>query len=252
MSLPTVVKLPEKYRPVVDHELCIRCKKCVRSCSYDVLELQDDRIRTKPGCVACLRCVYECPKQCITVKEMEPQYAHHAVFDPVLRRSITAQANSGGVLLSSCGANVEYMDIFSHLLLDAAQVTNPSIDPLREPVETRTYLGRRPGKVTVTEDGRIDLHSSRTPLVVMDMPIMIGHISLGSISYNAQAALFQAASELNIVAGTGEGGLHADFYKHSKNLCAEVASGRFGVTSHYLKEVSSVEIKIGQGPNPGI
>lgn len=251
MSVQTVVRLPEKYRPVVDHELCLRCKKCVRACSYEVLEFKDDRIRPKPGCVACLRCVYECPGQCITVKEMEPQFAHHAVFDPVLRRSIIAQSNSGGVLLSSCGANVEYMDIFSHLLLDAAQVTNPSIDPLREPVETRTYLGRRPGKVTVTDDGRIDLQSSSTPLVVMDMPIMIGHISLGSISYNAQAALFQAASELNIVAGTGEGGLHADFYKHSKNLCAEVASGRFGVTSHYLKEVSSVEIKIGQGAKPG-
>ncbi len=246
-----IMTIPEKYRPIIDHEACIRCKKCIKACSYGALEFKDDNVKVGKGCVACVRCVFECPTDAIIVNELPKQFAPHAVFSPEIRRSLISQANSGGVLLSSCGANAEYMDIFNDILLDAAQVTNPSIDPLREPVETKTYLGRRPGKVVVDENGKIDLDASETPIVIMDMPIMIGHISLGSISYNAQAALFRAATQLNILAGTGEGGLHNDFYPMAKNLCAEVASGRFGVTSHYLKEVSCVDIKIGQGAKPG-
>ena len=33
---------------------------------------------------------------------------------------------------------------WDRLLLNASQVTNPSIDPLREPMEIRTYLGAKP------------------------------------------------------------------------------------------------------------
>ena len=85
----------------------------------------------------------------------------------------------------------------------------------------------------------------------MDMPLMFGHVSLGSVSYNTQKALFMAAKELNIVAGRGEGGLHADFYQYADHICAEVASGRFGVNPEYLKGTAAVEIKIGQGAKPG-
>ncbi len=245
------VRLPEKYRPVIDDDICMRCKRCVRSCAYGVLELKDDKVVPRGGCVACLRCVFDCPSSAISIKRLEPQFATHSVFSPETRRSIIAQANSGAVLLSSCGADTEHMDIFNDLLLDAAQVTNPSIDPLREPVETRAVLGRRSGRIDVDDQGNVDLSVLDSAVKLMDMPIMIGHISLGSISYNAQAAIFRAASELNIIAGTGEGGLHNDFYSYANNLCAEVASGRFGVSSRYLKEVSCVEIKIGQGAKPG-
>ncbi len=244
------VNLPEKYRPIIDAERCIKCRKCIRECSFGALRFEDDRVKYNGGCVSCLRCVTICPTQAIAVREVDPQFTPHPVFDEKVRRSIIAQANSGGVLLTSCGTDKEYMDIFSHLLLDAAQVTNPSIDPLREPVETRTYLGRRTGRLPM-RDGKIDIEADMPPIISMDMPLMIGHISLGSVSYNTQKALFSAAKDLNIIAGSGEGGLHKDFYGFSDWVCSEVASGRFGVTADYLKRVSSVEIKIGQGAKPG-
>jgi len=41
--------------------------------------------------------------------------------------------------------------------------------------------------------------------------------------------LFPFSRDLNIVAGSGEGGLHSDFYEYAPNIITEVASGRFGV-----------------------
>jgi glutamate synthase domain-containing protein 2 len=101
------------------------------------------------------------------------------------------------------------------------------------------------------EGDRFSMGDDPAPVVGMDMPVMIGHISLGSVSYNAQKALFMAAKELNILAGSGEGGLHKDFHPFAGNVVSEVASGRFGVTGDYLKRTAAVEIKIGQGAKPG-
>jgi glutamate synthase domain-containing protein 2 len=51
--------------------------------------------------------------------------------------------------------------------------------------------------------------------------------------------------------GTGEGGLHPDFYEYADVINSEVASGRFGIEPRYLKEIAALEIKIGQGAKPG-
>ena len=77
-------------------------------------------------------------------------------------------------------------------------------------------------------------------------------MSYGSISYNAHAALAQAAEKLGVFYNTGEGGLHEDFYRYGKNTIVQVASGRFGVHREYLQTGECIEIKVGQGAKPGI
>lgn len=155
-------------------------------------------------------------------------------------------------MLASTGTDHPYRHIFDDLLLDAAQVTNPALDPLREPIETLTYLGRKPEKLVFHESGEnISLETEIASNLEVSTPILIGHMSLGSISYNAYKSIFKAANELGILAGTGEGGLHKDFYKYSNVAIGEVASGRFGVNLSYLKETAALEIKIGQGAKPG-
>ena len=57
------------------------------------------------------------------------------------RRS-TARRVAGGVLLSSMGNPKPYPVYWDKILINASQVTNPSIDPLREPMETRVFLGQ--------------------------------------------------------------------------------------------------------------
>ena len=62
------------------------------------------------------------------------------------------------------------------MLLNASQVTNPSIDPLREPMETRVVLGSRPSKLRVNERTRTVV-SPLPPQLSLDVPIMF------SVSY---------------------------------------------------------------------
>ncbi len=245
------LEAPDRFRPVVDHELCRRCKKCVTECSFRALEFVDGTVKPIGGCVACGRCINVCPAHCIEVRQVQSMFPPHANFNERVRRGIMSQATTGGVLLTSCGTDIPYPVMFDEMLLDAAQVTNPAIDPLREVVETKTFVGGRNGSLDVKENGRLSIGKDPGPMVAMDMPIMIGHISLGSVSYNAQKALFAAAKELNILVGSGEGGLHKDFNIYSQNVVSEVASGRFGVTGDYLKRTAAVEIKIGQGAKPG-
>jgi len=245
-------RLPEKFMPTINYNTCVLCKRCVNECSFQAIDVRDNKVVPKGGCVACGRCIAVCPTSAIEIRPLPSQFPPHGNWTERMRRGIYAQANSGGVLLSSCGTDEPYDVIFEDILLDAAQVTNPSIDPLREPVETKTYLGGRPGKIEVCDGEHMKLCGGEGPIIEMDMPIMFGHVSLGSVSYNTQKALFMAAKELNIIAGSGEGGLHEDFYVYADHICSEVASGRFGVNAEYLKNTAAVEIKVGQGAKPGL
>ncbi len=64
------------------------------------------------------------------------------------------QAGSGGVLLSSMGNPEPYPVYWDKMLLNASQVTNPSIDPLREPMETKTFLGQKPDHIERDPTGK--------------------------------------------------------------------------------------------------
>ena len=58
-------------------------------------------------------------------------------------KDIRYMASSGGVLLSSMGNPKPLPVYWDRILLNASQVTNPPIDPLREPMETRVSLGKK-------------------------------------------------------------------------------------------------------------
>ncbi|MFR3272499.1 MAG: glutamate synthase-related protein [Slackia sp.] len=113
------------------------------------------------------------------------------------------------------------------LLVNASQVTNPPIDPLREPMETRVSLGRTSRSIKRDEQGKIVCEMP--PHVTLSMPVMFSAMSYGAISYNAHEALARAAEELGILYNTGEGGLHQDLYRYGSSTMVQVASGRFGV-----------------------
>ncbi|MEK7772838.1 MAG: FMN-binding glutamate synthase family protein, partial [Deltaproteobacteria bacterium] len=152
------------------------------------------------------------------------------------------------------GSDLPYTILFDNILIDACQVTNPSIDPLREPMELRTYLGKKPSSVAVEKDGsgRLRLKEKMPPQIKLEVPIIFSPMSYGSISLNAQKVLAMAARECGIVMNTGEGGLHEDLLPYRDNIIVQVASGRFGVNPDYLNAGVAVEIKIGQGAKPGI
>ncbi len=201
-------------------------------------------------CVNCHRCVVMCPTDALKIVKTDHTFRTNNNWSGALITEIYKQAASGGVLLSSMGNPEKYPIYFDKLLINASQVTNPSIDPLREPMETAVYLGKKPKGIERDASGR--LVNNIPPQLSLTVPIMFSAMSYGSISYNAHAALARAAAELGIYYNTGEGGLHEDFRQYGANTIVQVASGRFGVHSDYLNTGSAIEIKIGQGAKPGI
>jgi glutamate synthase domain-containing protein 2 len=201
-------------------------------------------------CVDCQRCVSLCPVRALKILKSDCALRENANWQGDTIKEIYKQANTGGVLLSSMGNPKPLPVYWDRILINASQVTNPPIDPLREPMETRVFLGKKPDRIKRGPDGRIicDL----PPQIELDMPVMFSAMSYGSISYNAHASLARAATELGILYNTGEGGLHEDFYKYGPHTVVQVASGRFGVHEDYLNAGAAIEIKMGQGAKPGI
>jgi len=245
------------YRVIIDDEKCIRCRRCVQQCGWGTYTYSKSLNKILPDehrCVDCLRCVPYCPTYAITIMKNPLSIRENANWEKGHVNAILKQAMTGGVLLGGMGTP-KYQDvIWDHLLLDACQVTNPAIDPIREPMELRTYLGRKPDKLNVYRDkqGHYHLQTPVPEQIMLDAPIIIAPMSLGSISLNAQLSIAIAASRTGILFNLGEGGLHPDIEPYKNNMIVQCASGRFGVNVDYLNAGRIVEIKIGQGAKPGI
>lgn len=201
-------------------------------------------------CVACHRCVALCPARALKIVKTDHTFKENANWTGKTITEIYRQAGTGGMLLSSMGNPEPYPIYWDKLLINASQVTNPSIDPLREPMETFTLLGAKPE--TMMRDSLGNLVDNMPPQLRLKLPVMFSAMSYGSISYNAHAALAAAATELGTFYNTGEGGLHPDFYPYGSHTIVQVASGRFGVHPDYLNAGAAIEIKMGQGAKPGI
>jgi Glutamate synthase domain 2 len=232
---------------------CIRCRVCERQCANEVHSYDAEgkvMLADESKCVDCQRCVALCPTHALKIVKNTATFRENANWSNQTIREVYKQAESGAVLLSSMGTPNNYPVYFDKILINASQVTNPSIDPLREPMETRVYLGGKPENIERDADGK--LINNLPPQLELSVPVMFSAMSYGSISYNAHESLARAATELGIYYNTGEGGLHEDFYKFGPNTIVQVASGRFGVHKDYLEAGAAVEIKMGQGAKPGI
>lgn len=241
------------FEIVRDQQRCITCRACENQCVNQVHRYDEElgvMLSDETACVACHRCSSICPTKALKIVRSEHSFRPNANWSGEAMEEIYRQAQSGGVLLSSMGNPQPYPVYWDKLLINASQVTNPSIDPLREPMETRVYLGKK--DFTIHRDERGNIVPSGAPQLELTVPILFSAMSYGSISYNAHASLARAARELGILYNTGEGGLHRDFYEYGANTIVQVASGRFGVHSEYLNAGAAIEIKMGQGAKPGI
>lgn len=256
------MKQPSRFIVVRDDASCTLCGACVQQCANGVHRwIQEEtkgenkhtmrRLRAySANCVACQRCVETCPQQALAIHENPNTLRPNAYWSKNDVYQIQKQAEQGGILLSSMGNPQPYPIYFDHLLLNASQVTNPSIDPLREPMETRVFLGKRSTDMRRNKQGKLEIPVH--PHLHLATPILFAGMSLGAISYPVHEALLQAAKQLHTFYNCGEGGLPKAFYPDEKHIIVQVASGRFGVEKEYLKHCAAIEIKVGQGAKPGI
>jgi glutamate synthase domain-containing protein 2/glutamate synthase domain-containing protein 1/glutamate synthase domain-containing protein 3 len=84
-----------------------------------------------------------------------------------------------------------------------------------------------------------------------------GAMSLGALGREAHETLAIAMNRLGARSNTGEGGEDPSRYAPDPNgdsrrsAIKQVASGRFGVTAHYLVNADQLQIKMAQGAKPG-
>ncbi|NPV71922.1 MAG: FMN-binding glutamate synthase family protein [Firmicutes bacterium] len=239
-----------RFRVSIDRTLCKQCMRCVTQCTFGAIEAwRPPEVPGEPRwhiqsiprpkdslCAGCLRCEFDCPFGAITVGLRPPSIRPNGHWSESSVSDIYQQAEHGKKLLSGSGSDSRLPAIWDRLLLDACQVTNPPIDPLREPMETVTFLG-----------GRRD-----TPPVRLGFPVMFAAMSYGAVSLNVQKALVAAAARHGTLMNCGEGGLAHELREQSSSIVVQCASGRFGVDLDYLNAGAAVEIKVGQGAKPGI
>jgi glutamate synthase (NADPH/NADH) large chain len=113
--------------------------------------------------------------------------------------------------------------------------------------------------------GMLEFKSKRAPIALEDVEpwteivkrFKSGAMSYGSISREAHETLAIAMNRLGAKSNSGEGGeeLHrfqADANGDSRSSAIkQIASGRFGVTSHYLANAKELQVKMAQGAKPG-
>ncbi len=242
-----------EFEVVRDNVKCSGCGLCVRECAHGVHRYEEKKNTPAADewkCVNCHRCVCMCPQRALKIVRTDHCFRENANWTERSILDIYRQAETGGGLLSSMGTPEKHPVYFDKMMINASQVTNPPIDPLREPMETRVFLGSRSKEIRRDSSGR--LITDLPPQLDLKVPIMFSAMSYGSVSYNAHKALAEAAEKTGIYYNTGEGGLHEDFYQYGRNTIVQIASGRFGVHKDYLNAGAAVEIKMGQGAKPGI
>ena len=113
--------------------------------------------------------------------------------------------------------------------------------------------------------GLMEFRYEREPVAIDDVEpaseivkrFCTGAMSFGSISKESHENLAIAMNRLGGRSNTGEGGEDPDRFTPDENgdlrrsAIKQVASGRFGVTSHYLTNADEIQIKIAQGAKPG-
>src|SRR5450755_3531739 len=111
----------------------------------------------------------------------------------------------------------------------------------------------------------VDAPSARAPIPIEEVEpaaaiirrFSTGAMSYGSISAEAHETLAIAMNRIGGRSNTGEGGEDPERFTRDalgdlrRSAVKQVASGRFGVTSHYLVNADDLQIKMAQGAKPG-
>ncbi|WP_372762613.1 glutamate synthase large subunit [Pseudoalteromonas sp.] len=120
-------------------------------------------------------------------------------------------------------------------------------------------------KDAFTLRGLLELHSDRPAIDLSEVEPVAnifkrfasGAMSFGSISWEAHTTLAIAMNRIGGKSNSGEGGEDPIRFTPLANgdsmnsRIKQVASGRFGVTSHYLANADELQIKMAQGAKPG-
>ncbi|HTU84733.1 MAG TPA: glutamate synthase large subunit [Solirubrobacteraceae bacterium] len=144
----------------------------------------------------------------------------------------------------------------------------PSADRNGDPRETYAQFARQANDEAVRHGllrGLMHLRPAGVPVGLDEVEpatsivrrFTTGAMSLGALGREAHETLAIAMNRLGARSNTGEGGEDPSRYTPDPNgdlrrsAIKQVASGRFGVTVHYLVNADQIQIKMAQGAKPG-
>ena len=179
--------------------------------------------------------------------DAEQHLLNHAAWDA------SQPVSQGGLLKYIHGAEYHaYHPEVIHTLHTA--VASGSYDDY---LEFANLVNKRP--VTVIRD-LLELNTAVEPVPLEEVEPVdkitprfdSAAMSLGALSPEAHEVLAQAMNNIGARSNSGEGGENpARFGTDKTSKIKQVASGRFGVTPHYLINAEVLQIKIAQGAKPG-
>lgn len=230
------------YEIKIDRYKCIGCLLCVQSCPVNALDARLKQPYPSPypayeeKCVGCRNCQDVCPTKAIKVLPAEPEEFVKGPWTFDVIDDIRERANTGKSLVQGCGSN-RRLPNFDDLLVVPAQLLFSPLDKYRESCNTKTVIG--------------DNSLVEKPLN-LETPILVAAMSYGALSEEAKIAIARATSIVRTATNTGEGGMLPEERKCAQKLIVQYSTGRFGVSSEYLRAADAIEIKIGQGAKPGM
>ena len=65
---------PSNFRPTIDHEVCVKCKVCIKKCPMDAIsynEAEDKIVLNLDPCIGCGLCATNCKKGAMLLKKVE-------------------------------------------------------------------------------------------------------------------------------------------------------------------------------------
>ncbi len=216
------------------HErLCIKCLKCVEECPRGNLAVYDGMptLAKTNTCTGCGYCTTACPSGSIYHVTLNRDY--WGSWHPGIRNSAFKIAVTGKYVVEGKGSDRKFLNWDNLMFLPAQLGKPPRLDS--ESVNTEVIIGPR----------------AKRP-IKLEIPILIGAMSFGSLSLEAKKALALGAAAVGSMSNTGEGGMHDEERKAARNLTLQYSTGRFGVDQQDLKRADMIEIKIGQGAKPGL
>jgi len=178
---------------------------------------------------------------------------HEAAFPP--GRTDTPLIRNPGQFNFRDGGEAHLNTPSTMVMLQQAAKTNS-----REAYNMYSKLvDQQTAKVTLRGLLKLDIDPSKSvpldevePVEKIVKRFVTGAMSLGSISQETHETLAVAMNRLGAKSNTGEGGEDpVRFLDDRRSAIKQVASGRFGVTSHYLANSDQIQIKMAQGAKPG-
>jgi len=184
-------------------ENCVNCGKCEKSCIYGVHKRseQDPRKMADPInnlCKNCFRCIQDCPQRALAMSP-GPEYTSlgRGVWTSLRMLTIYDEAETGKIPVFGAGYRGAFAGPgYDGMWTDMSEIVRPTRDGIhgREYISTGVDIGRRPGYLKFSGDGR--LVTGLQPLIEIPIPMVLDVTRMRIVSPSLLEGFAKAALSL--------------------------------------------------------